>query len=178
MQKSPIMYHRFIVVLYFSCLFFHGAFAQSDYIGECRQKLQNAAAYTLEIAELMPDSLYSFRPIAAEMSFQEQLLHILSNLNWLSSSYLGGTPSTRDFKSEAYSKTEILAIMQETFDLVDAALAQLPPEQLSDTVSFFAGPMTKRQILTLLNDHHTHHRGQLIVYLRLNGLKPPRYRGW
>jgi uncharacterized damage-inducible protein DinB len=30
----------------------------------------------------------------------------------------------------------------------------------------------------LMHDHHTHHRGQIIVYLRLNGLKPPKYVGW
>jgi len=30
----------------------------------------------------------------------------------------------------------------------------------------------------LLNDHQTHHRGQLVVYLRLNGIKPPAYIGW
>ena len=50
--------------------------------------------------------------------------------------------------------------------------------QLEEKVEFFAGPMNKRQILTLLNDHQTHHCGQLIVYLRLKGVKPPDYRGW
>jgi uncharacterized damage-inducible protein DinB len=25
-------------------------------------------------------------------------------------------------------------------------------------------------------DHITHHRGQIVVYLRLNGIKPPQYR--
>ncbi|MFA9454721.1 MAG: DinB family protein [Candidatus Aminicenantaceae bacterium] len=25
-------------------------------------------------------------------------------------------------------------------------------------------------------DHITHHRGQTVVYLRLNGIKPPQYR--
>jgi uncharacterized damage-inducible protein DinB len=38
--------------------------------------------------------------------------------------------------------------------------------------------MNKLQILNLLNDHQTHHRAQLIVYLRINGIKPPDYVGW
>ncbi|MGX5688737.1 DinB family protein [Arcticibacter tournemirensis] len=40
-------------------------------------------------------------------------------------------------------------------------------DQLDEQVKFFAGPMTRRQILILMHDHKTHHLGQLIVYLRL-----------
>jgi len=50
--------------------------------------------------------------------------------------------------------------------------------QLDEKVKFFAGPMTRRQILILMHDHQTHHLGQLIVYLRLKGIKPPDYIGW
>ncbi len=38
--------------------------------------------------------------------------------------------------------------------------------------------MTERQIINLMNDHLTHHRAQAIVYLRLNGVMPPKYVGW
>lgn len=41
-----------------------------------------------------------------------------------------------------------------------------------------AGPLTRRQILILMHDHQAHHIGQLIVYLRLKGIKPPGYVGW
>ena len=49
---------------------------------------------------------------------------------------------------------------------------------LKITVDFFAGPKSKLQILNLLQDHLSHHRGQLIVYLNLNNIKPPSYIGW
>jgi uncharacterized damage-inducible protein DinB len=38
--------------------------------------------------------------------------------------------------------------------------------------------MNKLQIINLINDHQTHHRAQLLVYLRLKGVKPPEYVGW
>lgn len=41
-----------------------------------------------------------------------------------------------------------------------------------------AGRMSKLQFINLLNDHQTHHRGQMMVYLRLNGIQPPEYMGW
>ncbi|MGK0251702.1 MAG: putative damage-inducible protein DinB, partial [Gammaproteobacteria bacterium] len=49
---------------------------------------------------------------------------------------------------------------------------------LKGTVEFFAGPKSRMQILNLLQDHVTHHRGQLIVYLNLNSIEPPQYSGW
>ncbi len=153
--------------------------AQSDdYIIEVRQRLRNAADYTLAIAEMMPEAKYDFRPVEDEMRFSEQLLHIISNVNWLTNSYLDGIKMDADLKDSSYTKAEILLLLQQGFEYADQALSQLQPQQLGETVRFFAGPMTKRQILTLLNDHHAHHRGQLIVYLRLNHIKPPRYVGW
>ena len=53
-----------------------------------------------------------------------------------------------------------------------------PDKELKETLDFFAGPKSKLQILSLLQDHVTHHRGQLIVYLNLNEIEPPRYSGW
>lgn len=154
------------------------ASAQQAYLSECQQKLKNSAEYTLEVAEAMPEEKYNFKPVPEEMSFKEQLLHITGNLNWLTSDYLGGKKLEKDLKKKDYTKAEVLAIVKEGYGLAAQALANFKPEQLEESVNFFAGPMTKRQILTLLNDHQTHHRGQVLVYLRLNSVKPPSYRGW
>ena len=38
--------------------------------------------------------------------------------------------------------------------------------------------VSKESFLLTMDNHLAHHRGQLIVYLRLMGLKPPSYVGW
>jgi uncharacterized damage-inducible protein DinB len=68
--------------------------------------------------------------------------------------------------------------MDDAFTFSRDIVKELKPEDLEQRVDFFAGNFTKRQILNLMDDHVTHHRGELIVYLRLNGIKPPPYRGW
>ncbi len=68
--------------------------------------------------------------------------------------------------------------LSKTYDFALDVLQHFDLARLSDTVSFFAGPMNKLQIINLLNDHQTHHRAQMLVYLRLNGIKPPDYIGW
>ena len=32
------------------------------------------------------------------------------------------------------------------------------------------------KVILFCADHISHHRGQAVVYLRLNGIKPPQYR--
>lgn len=151
---------------------------QNGFIRDFGKKWANAMAYTLEVAELMPDSAYDFKPTPEEMTFKEQLLHMMDNVSWLSSSYLGGQKSNTNFKDKAHTKLQVIEMIREEFQLSALAIAQLPASALEEEVKFFAGPMNKRQIVALLHDHMTHHRGQLLVYLRLKGIKPPQYRGW
>jgi len=142
-------------------------------------KLQSAREYTLEVAKLMPGEKYSYKASPDEMSFGEQLLHISANMGWLCSNYLDGSDSpVSALDKKATGKKDIIAVVTRTYDYALKVLQLFNREQLSNKVNFFAGPMNKLQIINLLNDHQTHHRGQLLVYLRLSGIKPPAYVGW
>lgn len=152
--------------------------AQDAFIEEFQQKWKNAAAYTIEMAEMMPADKYNYKPTDDTRTFEEQLMHMMSNMIWLSSSYLSEDNFGRDLKKKEYTKAEIIALLKETTNFAANTVASLSAQDLEKEVDFFAGPMSKRQIMILMNDHLTHHRGQIIVYLRMNGLKPPRYRGW
>jgi uncharacterized damage-inducible protein DinB len=144
-----------------------------------KKKLLNAKAYTLKVAELMPAEFYQFRPSEQEMHFAEQLLHLSANLGWLSSAYLtGGQNPVQKSDMTTFLKDSVIRVLNSTYDYALHALEYLPTNQLKEPVTFFAGPMNKLQIINLINDHQTHHRGQLLVYLRLKNIKPPDYVGW
>jgi len=146
-------------------------------LAQLSRKWIDSKAYTLKVAELMPAEDYDFKPVPEEMSFGEQLLHLADNIRWLSS-YLSG-PGQKEKKSSTHLKKDsILKIVSDAYDTGLAAHQRLSSGQLDEKVSFFAGKMTRRQILILMHDHQTHHVGQLIVYLRLKGIKPPEYIGW
>lgn len=141
-------------------------------------KWANAKQYTLKMAELMPEEFYDFKPVPEVMSFKEQLLHMAQNIQWLSTSYLLSGKKPPRYDSAFVTKNTVIQRLTEAYDMGLFAHQSLSPEQLDQSVSFFAGPMTKRQILLLLHDHQTHHVGQIIIYLRLKGMQPPRYVGW
>ena len=112
------------------------------------------------------------------MSFREQLLHIKGNIDWLGTTYFTVEKFDEKKDEKTYSKEEIISMLEMSFDKVYNVIKYTKSENLKDKVEFFAGPKTKLQILNLLQDHVTHHRGQLIVYLNLNEIKPPSYVGW
>lgn len=187
--------------LLFCWLFPFGAFAQSSVaptttpdlphpeerlIQEYRDRWVNASAYTLEVAAAMPADQYDYRPTEDQMSFGAQLLHLTGNMVWIANSFLGHEDIELDAAAlrktlraaDATDKEQVIALTQQGLTYVQAALDQLDPTSLEDVQDFFAGPLTRRHLLILLNDHLTHHRAQAIVYLRLRGVEPPRYRGW
>jgi uncharacterized damage-inducible protein DinB len=157
---------------------FQTATAQDAFLKEYLTKWQNGAQYTIEVAEAMPADKYDFKPTPEVRSFREQVVHIMNNMVWLSSSYLSNFSFKGDLKHKEMSKEEVIMLLRQATIFAQNAIKSLDEKDLDVTVDFFAGPMSKRQILVLMNDHMTHHRGQAIVYLRLNHIKPPRYRGW
>src|SRR6188508_548972 len=179
-QSPPILMSPLPKIIYLSILLFSALTlqGQESLLEDYKFKWKNATEYTLVFARAMPEEEYSFKPAPEEMTFGEQLKHIAGNMVWLSSSYLNGAKTTLDPMNAGTSKKEIIAILEKSFAYAAVTVDHLNEKMLSQNVNFTAGIMTKRRILLLMTDHVTHHRGQLVVYMRLNGIKPPDYVGW
>jgi uncharacterized damage-inducible protein DinB len=142
------------------------------------EKWDNSKTYLLQMAEAMPEEKYNFKPSEREMSFQEQIVHILGNMDWLSGTYFSTAKYQKREFTSIKTKEQVLAEINTVFDLAKARVEANKSIDLSQKVDFFAGPKSKLQILNLMQDHVTHHRGQLIVYLNLSQIQPPKYVGW
>ncbi|WP_299209709.1 DinB family protein [uncultured Dokdonia sp.] len=144
------------------------------------EKWNNSRDYLIAIAEAMPEDKYFYAPTEREMNFGAQLLHMRGNMLWLGNTYFSSKAFDRKSLSQniPLGKQEIINALRKSFDEVYRLVDKTPLEELKTTVSFFAGPKSKLQILNLLQDHLTHHRGQVVVYLNLNNIVPPDYSGW
>ncbi|MFD2823371.1 DinB family protein [Lacinutrix iliipiscaria] len=156
-------------------------YAQEDqFIKDYLERLENSRKYLILVAETMPEEKYNFSASPESLTFAENLLHIGYAIDWHSQSLLGGRES-RDWKTDTIFKTanktkeEMIATINKTFDEAIKLITQFDTKQFNDELDYFGLQRTKRQIFLLLADHITHHRGQMLVYLRLNGLVPPRY---
>jgi uncharacterized damage-inducible protein DinB len=155
------------------------AIAQKTSVLEAfQEKWNNSGDYLTAMAEMMPEDFFEFKPTPRQRSFKEQLLHIRDNMLWLSTTYIS-SEEIKPLENELpISKSETIALLHDAFLHVSEIIKNTSEENLSETVEFFAGPKSKLQILNLLQDHVTHHRGQLIVYLNLKNIEPPKYVGW
>ena len=152
--------------------------SQNDVLSAFKLKWENSKNYLVQLAEIMPAEKYGFKPTERQMSFQEQLIHIRKNMIWLSETYFADGEYGKSQKIDPKSKKEMIYEINSSFDKVLEIIGSVAPSNLDEEVKFGGGTKSKLQILNLLQDHVTHHRGQLIVYLNLNELKPPRYTGW
>ena len=150
--------------------------AQDPTISTFLEKWENSKTYLVQIAEAMPESKYGFKPTERQMSFEEQMLHIIKNINWLGANYF----NVKDAQASILEnqKERIKQNIENSFSEIAYVVKQLETKDLVVKIDFFTGKKTKLQMLNLLQDHVTHHRGQLIVYLNLNEIEPPRYVGW
>lgn len=155
--------------------------AQKDTAKEAfLEKWKNSKTYLIQIAESVPSSSYNFAPTPKQMDFKTQLVHIAENMLWLGNTYFVDRKFDREaFKKQApENKEDVVQLLKTAFEDVFGYLEQTSEDDLKITVDFFAGPKTKLQILNLLQDHVTHHRGQLVVYLNLLEIEPPKFVGW
>ena len=156
-------------------------FAQQNvFIKEYLERLENSRKYLILVAENMPEDKYYFKATPESMSFAENLMHIGWAMDWHSQSLMGGREARdwntdTELKVDHKSKKEMIAKINETFDKTIDFISKFDINRLDERLDYFGLDRTKRQVLLLLADHITHHRGQMLVYMRLNGLKPPRY---
>jgi uncharacterized damage-inducible protein DinB len=125
-------------------------------------------------ADAMPESKYSYRPTKDVRSFAEILTHVADISYTLCSSVKGeANPISATAK---VSKTEIMAYLKGSFDYCDGVYSGFSDAQLNNPADFFGVKTNKMFILTQVGNHDALHYGNLVTYLRLNGLVPSG--GW
>ena len=156
-------------------------FAQQDnFIQDSIERLENSRKYLLLVAEMMPAEKYDYKVTEESLSFSENLMHIGFTLDWHSQSLIGVREARvyqtdTIFKPANKTKAEMMVRIDQTFTEAITLLQDFDAKNLDDELDYFGLNRSKRQIFMLLADHITHHRAQMLVSMRLNGLVPPRY---
>lgn len=146
-----------------------------DYILKDYQKKWAAnKQYTIEVLEAMPEADFEFQPAEEMRTFKEQAEHIAVWLN--NHLQQAGHPGLPELDTS--SKEKLIESYLLLFDELIAYMEELDPETMGTTKRMWYGESTRLRLLNLMDNHLAHHRGQMIVYLRLKGIKPPSYVGW
>jgi uncharacterized damage-inducible protein DinB len=135
----------------------------------------------LSVAEAMPEDKYFYVPTGGNFegvrSFGEQVKHVACAQFAFFNEIEGKTPPEHCEKggpSKARTKTELLKYLRDSFDYGDRVLATITAQNALDRIEGgYATPNTRLGVAVAAVWHITDHYGQLVVYLRLNGIVPP-----
>lgn len=143
--------------------------------------LQFAEGSFLSVAEAMPEDKYSFIPTAGKFdgarSFAEQIKHVACGQFAFFNEFEGRKPPDDCEKGGhdlAKTKAELIQYLKDSFDYSNRVVATLTAQNSLDRVEGrYAGPNTKLGISVVSVWHITDHYGQIVEYLRMNGIVPP-----
>jgi uncharacterized damage-inducible protein DinB len=128
----------------------------------------------MKSAEAMPESKYSYRPTKDVRSFAEILNHVGDISYILCSNVKGEAPPA--MAAAKSSKAEITAYVKGAFDYCDGVYSGFTDAHLNAPADFFGVKTNKMFILTQVGNHDALHYGNLVTYLRINGVVPSG--GW
>jgi DinB superfamily len=167
----------------FVLLFFQSAVgqicAQSSPYPDLAADWQRNRAAVLAYIEAMPDSATGFRPTPGVRTFAEQFDHIVSTNLYVAAVALRGLkapPALGDSAVYLRNKAAMRRYAGATYDYFLDALQHASAAQRQRPVAIFGQPPQPAIRLAALSlEHSVWTLGQLVPYLRLNGVKPPEY---
>ena len=135
------------------------------------------------LAEAMPEEKWSFKPTQGAFTdvrtFAEQVKHVAcANEAWAKKLRGEKPPDHCDTggPNPARTKAEILAYLRESFVRIDSEIARTTAANLmAPVVGPYAGD-NRLEVLTSALWHISDHYGQLVEYVRMNGIVPPASR--
>jgi uncharacterized damage-inducible protein DinB len=161
------------------------------------QKITFAAVYDhtltgiekefVSAAEAMPDDKYNFAPTQGEFkgvrTFAQQVKHVAAVNYMFAGAIMSEKPpvniGSENGPDNLTSKADIVKFLNDSFAYLHKALATVDENNILGQVQspFGSNKITRLSLTNIALSHPFDHYGQMVVYLRMNGIVPPASRG-
>ena len=148
-------------------------------------QFRNADREITSLVEAMPADKFNFAPTNGEFkgvrTFAEQAKHLAAFVYFASSALLGEKPPVdlggENGPDSARTKDQVVAFVKGAFAYGHKALASINEKNQMENVPFEGRPTPRIGAATFMMYHSFDHYGQMVEYLRMNGIIPPASRG-
>ena len=129
----------------------------------------------MNIAAAMPEEKFSYKSTPPQRDFGQQILHVAGG-NIIYLQFMGAKAAAPAINRNATTKAEILRALADSYDYGAAVIKEQTDQSMLQTVATngFLGPSSRARVIYFLIGHTWDIYGQMAVYLRLNGIVPPR----
>ena len=150
------------------------------------QGVSRAEDEFVSAADAMAEDKYSFAPSNGEFkgvrTFAQQVKHVAAVNYILGGAILGEKPAV-DLGGEngpdaVASKADVMKFLKDSFAYAHKALASVNEKNLVEPIKnpFGESMVTRLGLSSLVAAHCMDHYGQVVEYLRMNGIVPPASR--
>jgi len=174
---------KLLLTLFISTLFLNPIYSQdvapkTDFTKMYLPIWLEAREHCIDVAQAMPEELYTYKPTEVSKTFAEQMVHIAYTVELLTQRYVQGMevkPNGPD--ASKMTKAEIIKMLEDGFDYVTKVINTVEQKQLDETtVMFHSGNTVSRAFaLFYVQDHMANHRAKANLYVRMNNIQPPEY---
>jgi DinB family protein len=144
----------------------------------------------VDVAEAMPEDKYNFTPSTLNIqgaAYKDvrtfaQLIKHTATANFRFWTTLTGEKMPENIKGpngpdELKSKAEIIQFLKDSFAVGHRAAKTITAENATEQLPFFRGTAARLYIASACVIHAADEYGQMVEYLRMNGIVPPASRG-
>jgi len=172
-MKSPALFFGFLLLA-------GSAHAQANSanpaVNTSRQLWEQLTGYITTAAQDLPESLYAYRPTPQVRTFGQLFGHLAGAQYMFCATALGDSARAEDtIEKTVTSKVELVAALKASTEYCQRAYAQTDQAALQP-VKLFGQDRTRLFALMINATHNGEHYGNIVTYLRLNGIVPPSSR--
>ena len=161
---------------------------QHDTITEALDSwIVNAEKHVVPVAEAMPDDKYSFAPAQSSgefkgvRTFAQQVKHLAANNYWMAALIRGNKANAEMYNEtgpdSVKTKAEIMEYLRGSFAALHEAVLTIESNNAAEPVAnAISWQKTRLSFAVDAVAHSFDHYGQLVEYLRMNGIVPPDSR--
>jgi len=144
------------------------------------QLLSMVEGEMVPLAEAMPAEKYNFAPTNGNFkgvrTFAEQIQHVVK-ANYMFYSHAAsikplGMPNVKELKT----KEQLVQALKDSFAFAHQAIATMTNQNAMQAIPPVDGVNTRVGVMLFAIVHMNDHYGQMVEYLRMNGIVPPASR--
>ena len=143
-------------------------------VADIRAHWKTISGHVLQSAIDVPEEKYSYKPTPQVRSFAEMFAHVAGAQSMFCAMALGEKPPAEDAVT-ATTKAALVEALKKSNADCDRAYAQNDAD-VAGKVDVFGRQQSRLYALMMNATHDGEHYGNLITYLRMNGMVPPSSR--
>lgn len=148
---------------------------QHALVGSVAPLFEMVKGYIIAAAEQLPEDMYSYRPTEEVRTFGQIVGHVAMSQYWFCNGATGQTQEPENYE-ELTDKASLVEAVKTAFEYCAGAYT-MDDAMAMEEVELWGETGTRLWVLSYNMAHAWEHYGNLVTYMRENGLVPPSSQG-